>query len=162
MIKVSSFYGRLRVPTISTLAVIGTLALTPAHAETKYYKWVDAQGSTHYTELPPPNVKVRKKAVVKVNTYTPTQVSRMTGTAPVTSGASQSGQAQQPATQPANPVTNPAQNTPANAAMTDNGQRHLPAQNNNATLTPTVNNNANGMNNNAVLPSGSSTQSVRH
>jgi len=36
------------------LVLPGTSALQPAHAGDHIYKWVDAAGETHYTQLPPP------------------------------------------------------------------------------------------------------------
>ena len=36
------------------LVLPGTATLLPAHASDHIYKWVDAAGETHYTQLPPP------------------------------------------------------------------------------------------------------------
>ena len=49
---------------ISTL--FGLSALSTSVSATQYYKWVDAQGSTHYTKTPPPR---NAKKQGSVNTY---------------------------------------------------------------------------------------------
>ncbi len=58
------------------------LGLPGAHAATKYYKWVDAQGSTHYTQTPPPPSRVAKRAVKTVTVTQHVNGSSVPGYAP--------------------------------------------------------------------------------
>ena len=44
---------------------IGLLASFPASAE-KFYKWVDGEGSTHYTQTPPPKAYSKKSEQVDI------------------------------------------------------------------------------------------------
>lgn len=53
-------------PLHAVLAVFGIMASMTCHAETHFYKWVDAKGTTHYTLTPPPK-SARK--IKKVATY---------------------------------------------------------------------------------------------
>ena len=48
----------LRTPLLGLGVLL--LCAAPVHAADKYYKWVDAQGTTHYTQTPPPASKARK------------------------------------------------------------------------------------------------------
>lgn len=48
----------LRTPLLGLGVLL--LCVAPVHAADKYYKWVDAQGTTHYTQTPPPASKARK------------------------------------------------------------------------------------------------------
>lgn len=50
---------------ISSLVSAVLLSTTPALAK-EYYKWVDRNGSTHYTTTPPPNHAIKKG---KIDTY---------------------------------------------------------------------------------------------
>ncbi|WP_171498507.1 DUF4124 domain-containing protein [Acinetobacter soli] len=64
-----------------------------------YYKWIDAQGSTHYTKTPPP--KGAKKQG-KVDTYSSTSsTSAATSTPPINTATSSLGINSSPASTPA-------------------------------------------------------------
>ena len=52
---------------LTSLFVLGCIATTPVvAAEKNFYKWVDKNGSTHYTTTPPPSTA---KRLGKVETY---------------------------------------------------------------------------------------------
>jgi hypothetical protein len=51
----------------TTLALI-PLALGQMSHATPFYKWVDEQGATHYTQTPPPQKQVRK---IDINAHVP-------------------------------------------------------------------------------------------
>ncbi|WP_353167918.1 DUF4124 domain-containing protein [Acinetobacter sp.] len=90
---------------VSTIFALLSVTAVTSHAK-QYYKWVDSNGSTHYTTTPPPK-NARNKS--KVDTY------GYRGTSSPTN---------QPAAQPATPPNNqpntqqntPQQGQPANAA----------------------------------------------
>ena len=75
-----------------SVALVSITAFTTTQSFAKqYYKWVDANGSTHYTATPPP-AKAKKHG--KVETY---GAARSTSSAPVQNNATQ-------------PQNNPSQN----------------------------------------------------
>lgn len=119
------------------------LALSPAHAADKYYKWVDAKGSTHYTQTPPPASKARKvlKSVTVSRHVNGSSVPGYTSAAPAATAAPTSGNAAQPNTS--------ATSTPGTAPSASLN----PSANGSAVQTgiPTVSEAATG--NNTALPS---------
>lgn len=51
----------MAIRSLPPLAILALCLLAPANAPAQaYYKWVDAQGVTHYGEQPPPTAKSRK------------------------------------------------------------------------------------------------------
>lgn len=54
---------------LTIAALFGALLATPVMAA-QYYKWIDEQGVTHYTETPPPET-AKGATEVKVQTRTP-------------------------------------------------------------------------------------------
>ncbi|ENW08195.1 DUF4124 domain-containing protein [Acinetobacter beijerinckii] len=89
---------------MKTFYLITALTLLPFSNSTfaqQYYKWVDKNGSTHYTTTPPPK---GAKRLDKVSTYGASQP-----TLPQTTTASnQTGQAAQEASRVANAATETA------------------------------------------------------
>ena len=64
-------YLKTGLYTIATTALL--FCSTQNHAQ-QYYKWVDANGSTHYTTTPPPKGAKRLKKVSTYGGNQPTQV----------------------------------------------------------------------------------------
>ena len=115
-----------RIPLFS-LAVL-TLCAAPVHAADKYYKWVDAQGATHYTQTPPPASKARK--VLKTVTVSRhVNGSSVPGYAPQTPAVAANSAAPAPAsgaTPAPTQATAPAADT---APVADNGPQGTPVDN---------------------------------
>ena len=82
MQKQKWFYSKI----ITTTFLVLTLGSTSQSFAQQYYKWVDHQGSTHYTETPPPK---NAKNKTTITTYGHHVSPSAPSTAPVTPQTSQ-------------------------------------------------------------------------
>ncbi|WP_287911916.1 DUF4124 domain-containing protein [Acinetobacter sp.] len=109
---------------VSTIFTLLSLTAATGHAK-QYYKWVDSNGSTHYTTTPPPK-NARNKSKVDTYGYRGTSSPTSQPTAPPATAPNNQPNTQQNApqhSQPANaaPVINPP-NTQPPAMIPQNGQ----------------------------------------
>lgn len=76
------------ITTIIQLSILCTLILTHTYANAQsFYKWVDSNGSTHYTKTPPPK-HVKKQGQVETYGFNVSTSNHSASTAP-TDGSSQ-------------------------------------------------------------------------
>ena len=68
-------------------ALFSSLLANQAASAQEFYKWVDSQGSTHYTTTPPPK---SAKKLSKVDTYGSRQYSQSKSPAPSQNGQNNS------------------------------------------------------------------------
>lgn len=123
---------KMKISLILLATALASTAPQIAQAQ-KFYKWVDASGSTHYTTTPPPK---NAKKLGNINTYNDTPSGRNHMPPPQTNNAQENTQAANNANQAAKEAADAATNqTPPKVPPSSNS---APSQSNERITLPQV------------------------